>query len=403
LGSAKSLYGEPWSDREFVIVLHYYFLNQSLPCHKDSEFVREVARLLGRTPASIAMRMENFANLDSDTNRSHKGLSNGGPRCREVFLKWKNRPEHLRSTVEFLLDEHQEAQPDLFTPERVLLPKAFQKYELLDHIGDGGFGSVLSCVDVHSGKSYALKILRTENRFDRQLLHRFFREIRILRSFRHAHVIRLHEDNLETEQSFPAFVMDLAECSLTQYLGDLKEQHGRQRPYLETHESTVVFRSICAAVQALHNHTPRIVHRDINPNNILLLPEGSWVLADFGLAKFVRTAALASSFVTNTRRVGGTTFYAAPEQHEDFTKTDERTDIFALGMLLWELFTRASGSAWPQMAQPELPSGLDAVFGKAVQREQAARYQTVREMAADFEIALKSALPGSEGKARVGR
>ncbi|HEV3039559.1 MAG TPA: serine/threonine-protein kinase [Candidatus Angelobacter sp.] len=303
-------------------------------------------------------------------------------------MKWKDRRDHLCSTVEFLLDERKEVQPDLFTPERIILPKAFQKYELLDHIEEGGFASVLSCVDIHSGRPYALKILRTENRFNKQLLHRFFREIRILRSFRNEHVIRLHEDNLDSQESFPAFVMDLAECSLTQYLDNLKQKDGRGRPYLEVHEATALFRSIFLAVLALHNHNPKIIHRDINPNNILLLPERKWVLADFGLSKFVRTAAIASSFVTNTRRGGGTTFYAAPEQHEDFTKTDERTDIFALGMLLWELFTKASGPAWPQMAQPDLPQGFDSVFKRAVQREQSDRYRTVDELISDFEKAL---------------
>jgi serine/threonine protein kinase len=392
LENAKKLYGQPWTKRELAIALHYYFVNRKLPCHEDSEFVQELARILGRTPASIAMRMENFASLDKETKPTHKGLSNGGPLCQEIFLEWENQREHLRASVDLILDEERQPQPDLFPPERVVLPKAFQKYELHDHIGDGGFGSVYSCVEVHSSKFYALKLLRTEKRFDKQLLHRFFREIRILRSFRHPHVISLHEDNLESEQVFPAFVMDLADYSLTEYLDELK-RNGRKRPYLEVQEATALFKVICSAVNALHQYTPRVIHRDINPNNILLLPNGIWVLADFGLAKFVGGAAIASSFVTNTRRVGGTTFYAAPEQNEDFTKTDERTDIYALGMLLWELFTKGYGSAWPQMANPELPLGLDDIFRKAVQWEQAARYQTVGDMMADFENTVNLAFP----------
>lgn len=398
--SAKSLYGQPWSKRELVITLHYYFLNRNRLVRDDSGYVHEVALLLGRTPASIRMRMENFASLDQQGKSAQRGLANGGPRCREIFLRWKDRLEELRAGTEFLLDEQRTTEPDLFSQERLVLPMAFQKYEMHDHIGDGGFGSVFSCVDTHCGKAYAIKILRAEDRFDKQKLHRFFREIRILRSFRHEHVIRLHEENLESEQAFPAFVMDLADCSLTQYFGELKEE-GRTRPYLERNVAATTFRAMCSAVRALHMHSPRIIHRDINPNNILLLPSGTWVLADFSLSKFISTPAIASSFVTNTRRLGGTTFYAAPEQYDNFVKTDERTDIFALGMLLWELFTKASGSAWPQMAEPELPQGLDSVFKKAVEREQAARYQTVDEMLADYERALIIASSGSSGKAAV--
>ncbi len=396
MDNIRHLYGQPWKEREYVIALHYYFLHRDSPCHEDSSFVKEVAGLIGRTPASIAMRMENFASLDSDARPSHKGLSKGGPVCREMFLRWKDRRDHLSSCAEVFIRELKEPHPlSLFEPGQITMPKAFQKYELLDHLGDGGFASVFSCIEPVSRQTFALKILRNENRFANEILHRFLREMRILRNVQHEHVIRMHEDNLESEKSFPAFVMDLAECSLTQYLDWIKKEGGRRRPFMPTAEAAQLFRSIGSAVDALHHHQPKkVIHRDINPNNILRLANGTWVLADFGLAKFLQSAASVSSFVTNTGRGCGTLYYAAPEQYDDFTRTDERTDVYALGMLLWDLFTTAT--PYPQTDHPELPTEFEGIFRKAVDRNQSARYQSVAAMIADFDQAIAKWLLNSK-------
>src|SRR5262249_6194137 len=155
-------YGQPWSEREYVITLHYYFLHRTDPMHEDADFIHQIAYMLGRTPASIAMRMENFANLDKEGKPSHKGLSKGGPTCQEMFTKWNSRRDHLVSCAEVYIRELNEPRAlSLFESERVMLPKAFEKYELLDHLGDGGFASVFSCVQVDTGRAYALKILRS--------------------------------------------------------------------------------------------------------------------------------------------------------------------------------------------------------------------------------------------------
>lgn len=392
MDAVKQLYGKHWSKREYIIALHYYFLNRHLPCHADAAYVQEVAGLLGRTPASIVMRMENFASFDTEGRPAHKGLSNGGPLCRELFLEWEDKTAVLAQCANVYTEELKEPKSlSLFEPERVTMPKAFNKYELLDPIGQGGFATVFSCVHVDSGKPFALKILGAPHRWNDEALQRFIREMRILRSVQHENVIRVHEDNLDEEKSFPGFVMDLAACSLAEHLEMRKQESNRSKPYLAPGEAVHILRSIVSAISALHLHSPRnVIHRDVNPNNILLLPDGRWVLADFGLAKFGPTPASASSFASRTNRGWGTLYYAPPDQYANFTKTDERTDIYALGILIWELFTTASG--WPQLSEPQLPEPLSSVFSRCTAIPEK-RYASVSELMTALDEAVNALWP----------
>jgi hypothetical protein len=219
MDKVKQLYGRPWNEREYIVALHYYFSHREAPRHETADYILELANTLGRTPSAVVMRMENFGSLDSETDHARKGLGNLGPLCRKVFSDWEERQETLKACAEVLIRDASASETmSLFEPEIVTMPKAFGRYELLDRIGDGGSGTVFSCVDVNSRKNYAIKIIRADDRFDRETVHRFSREMRILASTEHPHVIRLRERNLDTEDSFPAFVMDLAEFSLAQHL-----------------------------------------------------------------------------------------------------------------------------------------------------------------------------------------
>jgi len=385
MDKARQLYGRPWSEREYVIALHYYFRYREEFRHVSTAYIMEQADVLGRTPAAVVMRMENFGSLDRDANDNRKGLANLGPIGRKVFFDWRDRQDSLRACAELLIRET--AAPEtisLFEPEAIVMPKAFDRYELLDRIGDGGSGTVFSCVDVLSKQAYAIKIIRADNQFDREIVHRFSREMRILGATDHPNVIRFHECNLGVEDTFPAFVMDLAECSLAQHMQTVMDKVGEIRPCLAAEEAALIFRSISSGVGALHQ--AGVIHRDVNPNNILRLPSGEWVLSDFGLAKYLPSAATASTFITRTHVGWGTAHYAAPEQYRDFKRTDERTDIYALGMLLWELFTRA----WPppDTRGSDMPTNLMRIFEKAVQRDAHARYESTTALLRDFDAAM---------------
>ncbi len=380
MARAGELYGRPWSEREYILVLDRYFGTMGQPRHENSPFVRELAALLGRTPASIYMRMENFASIDPEMSEQRRGLMKISPLCGKVFNEWHEKQGHLRSCAEVLLRDTEASssvQMQLFEPDSVALPRAFDTYELLDAIGQGGFGSVYSCIHVTTGQAAAIKIIQAGRIHDPETFHRFIREIRALKAMQHPHVIRLHEENLEQEKAFPAFVMELAESNLTDYVNTRWTANGTM-PVLERDVAVEILRAAVSAIEALHSNAPRIIHRDLNPNNLLLLPDGRWVLADFGLAKFLDTVEFTTSFETRTLQRGwGTEPFAAPEQFRNFARTDERTDVYALGVLLWLLFT----SIGPPIERMNsgLSTDFNEVFLKATKRDPASRFGSVRE------------------------
>jgi len=381
----SEMYGCPWSEREYIIVLHCYLEHRDDSWDSESAFAKETARILGRTPASIVMRIGNYASLDPTYNADHKGLMNTSGLCRRIFQHWSDKPQALAECAKVLIRDADAHTMPLFDPSPVRIPQAFDKYELLDLIGEGGCGAVFSCLGVEDEKQYAMKIIRTARLHNVELLHRFRREIRALKAVRHPNVIRIYDDNLGEEEDFPAFIMDMASESLSE-LVCRQSGASRERPTLSRRTSTHIYRAILDAAEALHTGEPRLIHRDINPNNVLRLSDGTWVLADFGLAKFLSTAPVSTMFATATGQAWGTEGYTAPEQYEEFGSADERSDVYSLGILLWELFT----CAWPprRREMPGLPSGVDEIHAKATEWGPEDRYQTVRELRQAFDGAV---------------
>src|ERR1700722_14788942 len=124
MSKPSEIYGKPWSEREYIIVLHHYILHSDEPRHHLRDYVKMVAHLLGRTPASIVMRMENYASLDPEEKRHRKGLVNITPLGQKVFDEWFTNPDSLQACAEVLIrDAHASEQPSLFDPEPVKLPR----------------------------------------------------------------------------------------------------------------------------------------------------------------------------------------------------------------------------------------------------------------------------------------
>ncbi len=389
MAELRTLYGRPWSDREYLLVLDAYFANRDRPRHVGMDYVKDLANLMGRTPAAIVMRMENFASLDTAGQGDRSGLGNVGERCRQLFAKWNGNSGNLHEVAAAFRDDARTASvPSLFEPEPVRLPKAFGRYELLDELGQGGFGVVYSCIDTQEQTPRAIKILRADRAGGDEIIHRFRREIRALRQVQSRHVISVFDDNLDGERHYPAFVMELAETSLAKHLRTRDATATeRTRPVLSAVESARILRDVLLGVAAMHSSNTVVIHRDINPNNILKTSDGRWLLADFGLAKFAPTATVTTQFSTLTGQGWGTEPYAAPEQWIDFSRTNERTDIYALGVLIWELFS----NAWPPLDRMAsgLPDGLRDVFLRATAREPHQRFESVGEMSSAIESALR--------------
>ncbi len=392
------LYGRPWSEREYILALDYYFTHRGETHDKDSTYVLELSRLLGRTPASIVMRLQNFASLDGYRTPRGRGLRHIGPQGKQAFENWVHKVDALRSCAQvFLREAERAATPTLFEPEPVRVPRAFCKYELLDCVGEGSFGSVFSCVNPDDGEQYAIKIIRTGELTGSELLGRFRREMKTLRSVDHANVMRIYDDNLDENDKYPAFVMDLAEGNLFDHVQSTvpKKKSSTEKPLLPFGSAHEIMLSVILAVEALHNMKPQILHRDINPKNILRLPEGRWVLADFSLAKFVCDADRGSSFRTQTGNAFGTAPYTAPEQWRDFGSVDAKADVYSLGVLLWELFS----PDWPpfERASHGLPDSLGALLLKSTERDATKRCQSVAEFRHAFEHAVASLTTSTAG------
>ncbi|MCB9839020.1 MAG: protein kinase [Phycisphaeraceae bacterium] len=388
-----SRYGRPWTEAEFLAVLDAYLRHRGEPNHRDVSWVGELAALLGRSPAAVVMRLENYAAVDPAVD-DRRGLDKGGRRCRDIYVEWHEKPDALRDLARIHLDHVRAARlPNLFEDEVVPIPRAFGKYELMDPLGEGGFGAVYSCLDTATGEQRAIKVIQRSRIPDPEAFPRLRREIRLLRKVHHTNVIRLFDDSLDDDRSDPAYVMELARCSLASYLAE-REAEGRAsggqiRPALDHTESTNIICCVLSAVCALHGEH-RIIHRDITPANVFLKNDSSeWMLADFGLAKLIATISHGQSFITRASQGGfGTEHYAAPEQWGQFADCDERVDIYSIGVLIWALFT----TEYPpkQSSHLGIPGPLEALVHKATAHHAADRHGDIAELTDAFEEAVRT-------------
>ena len=388
--SPGEIYGVRWSEKEYLIVLDHYLRHRREVEGPDTPAIEQLSNILGRTSHSILYRLQNFASVDpEETDPKKKSRLHLSQEGRRLFKEWSKKAEALREVAAaFLRDEKGKMKPDLFNPTPRHIPVTFENYEMLDEIGHGGFGIVFSCLHIVSGEAFALKVIDGAKLKEQDCVHRFLREIRALKSIIHPNVIRIFADNLDREREFPGFVMELAVTDLAKCIAErrmVKRDKGRAAP-LDPLEAQKVMRSMFDAVSALHESPTPMLHRDINPTNILRLEDGRWVLADFSLAKFLPPTSASSSYLTSSGVGMGTAHYAAPEQYSDMANTDCRADVYSLGWVLRELFTTGD-PYYPRPDVSGLPQALDAVFQKAISHEKSARFDNVRDLQVAFEKA----------------
>lgn len=394
MAEASELYGREWREFDFAITFDAYLNRRTDRWDVRTPQVAELATFLGRTPASVLMRMQNFASIDPMVS-GRRGLNRCGVRCKQFFQRWVDDQTGLRKCVELLRRDHDAAIPGLFSPTDISLPAAFNgKYELYDLIGEGGFAWVMQCIERSTGHPFAMKILKSDLVRDEDAFARFRREIRILRDIKHAGIIDIFDDNLDDEKDRPAFVMELGTNSLQQYIADRRDPDiepspSAVPPFVDRSIAVEIMRDILDAAQAMHSHCDRLIHRDISPQNILLRSNDRWILSDFGLAKFLKNPArlLTTSFTTASNQHGwGKDWYTAPEQWKSFRDVDERADIYAIGVLIWDLFSDEYRPI--RRDKPGLPEPLDGVFLHAYEHERVDRYGSIAELRSEFEKAI---------------
>ena len=253
----------------------------------------------------------------------------------------------------------------------------FEGFRTIERIGTGGMGEIYKLQDLTLDRTVAAKVVRRQAGGPRTTAAEFLREARSLALFSDPRIVRIFECRTETEPA--VIIMEFVEGF----------ELGRLAPSLEFRQRARIMREVCDAVE--HAHTLGIQHRDLKPANIMLDAALSPKILDFGLSD------------SNAWRghLRGTPTYIAPEQLDPSQPIDGRTDVYALGVIFYELLCGAvpySGSTTEVLAaveagQPRLPIEVDArvpdplqaIALKAMERQPADRYQSARDMTRDLE------------------
>ncbi|MFQ5490504.1 MAG: serine/threonine-protein kinase [Phycisphaerae bacterium] len=266
-------------------------------------------------------------------------------------------------------------------------------YALLGEIHRGGQGVVYRAVQHSTKRTVALKVLLDGPFASPANRSRFQREVEIIAGLRHPNIVVIHDSGVAADRYF--FAMDLIDgLPLDQYV----RSAGRS-----PRDVISMFIRICDAVSFAHRRG--VMHRDLKPNNILVLPDATPFVLDFGLAKILSDSPEQSAepAVTVTGRVMGTVRYMSPEQTTgDPNAVDIRTDVYSLGIILYELLTgqvpydtkcglfdalehiRASEPLRPGKINRSIDSDLETIILKAIEKDPDRRYQSAEQMRQDF-------------------
>lgn len=246
------------------------------------------------------------------------------------------------------------------------------KYKILNKIGQGGMSVVYLAMNEKANKQWAIKEVRKDGIKDFEVVKQgLVVETDMLKRLNHPNLPSI-VDVIEDRDTF-LIVMDYIEGNP---LSRALEEYGAQ-----TQENVIAWaKQLCDVLGYLHSRTPAIIYRDMKPANIMLKPDGSIALIDFGTAREFKEKKLADTTCL------GTVGYAAPEQFGNMGQTDGRTDIYGLGATLYHLITGKSPCEPPYVIRPireinpTLSAGLEQIILRCTQRNPDDRYQSTAEL-----------------------
>jgi serine/threonine protein kinase/tetratricopeptide (TPR) repeat protein len=278
------------------------------------------------------------------------------------------------------------------------------RYEVTESLGEGGMGVVYRGVDPVLERPVAIKVIHPR-RLTVEAKDRFLREARAMTRLDSPYIVKLYDigSQMEGTKELHYIVMELVNG---QTLSSLIEDKGLPNRKLLV-QRLKIFWQLLKAMQ--YAHTEKVVHRDLKPDNVMIAIDGRVKVMDFGLAVMDQ-----NNSQTRDGQIMGTMAYFAPEQAKG-TKVDHRADLYALGVILFELSTGAlpflGSNAMemiykviseeppvPSKLNPGLPKGLDTMIARALRKEPAERYQHASEMIKDLEQVLVDAyqVPGQQ-------
>ncbi len=248
-----------------------------------------------------------------------------------------------------------------------------QRYELQERIGGGGMADVYKANDLLLNRPVAVKILHDQFKSDTEFIDKFNREAQAAARLSHPNIVNIYDVG----------VMDDAHYIVMEYVpGRTLKDRIKQEGHLPVSEALTVAKGIASALA--HAHANNLVHCDIKPHNILMMPDGSAKVADFGIAR-----AVTESTMTYTGNVVGSVHYFSPEQAKG-TMITPKSDVYALGVVLYEMLTGAlpfTGETPVSVAMkhlqeepvpvrqldPSIPPVVEAIVARAMSKDPAMR------------------------------
>jgi serine/threonine-protein kinase len=277
----------------------------------------------------------------------------------------------------------------------VTQPTKIGRYEVIERVGRGGMGAVYLGRDTVLEREVAIKVMSADFAGDETSRPRFYREARAAAKLQHRNIVTIFE--FGEEDDTPFIVMEFLR-------GQDLARRMRAEPPLTLEQKIDIIAELCTGLHFAHEQG--VIHRDVKPANIWLVPDGSVKLLDFGIAKF------SSSTMTRQGSVLGSISYMSPEQINGL-EIDGRADVFSAGVVLFELLTGkkpfAGESPTAVLARimddepvrvqdlpPELPKPLVAAVLKALQKDREKRYRHAADFGADLRL-VRSAVVASTG------
>lgn len=259
------------------------------------------------------------------------------------------------------------------------------RYEIHELIGVGGMANVYRCNDTVDDREVAIKILKDEYLNNKEFIRRFKNESKAIAMLSHPNIVKVYDVSFG----------DMIQYIVMEYIdGITLKEYIESQGIIEWKDAIHLTTQVLKALQ--HAHESGIVHRDIKPQNIMLLQDGTIKVTDFGIARFSDKATQ-----TMTDQAIGSVHYIAPEQARG-SVTDGKTDIYSVGVMLYEMLTGRlpfdgdsavtvalmqlqSTPKRPREINPGIPIGLEQITMRAMQKQPEDRYASAAEMLSDIE------------------